>query len=176
MTATSSTLDQIFEIDLARVFDDLGAALVAEVLLDFLQLLDDDGAQHLFRTQNLQVLGDHALDLGQFVEDLLLLHAGEALELQFDDGLRLAFAEVEHARIDVDQLGVAALRPSAAGVDLGIAHQGLARFLRILRRADQLDHHVEIVRAPSGSRAGYARARAPCATGKSVRRRTTSMR
>ncbi len=34
-------LHQVFELDLARVFDDLRAALIAEVLLDFLQLLDD---------------------------------------------------------------------------------------------------------------------------------------
>ena len=35
-------LHQIFEPDLAGVFDDLRAALVAEVLLNFLELLDDD--------------------------------------------------------------------------------------------------------------------------------------
>ena len=72
-----------------------GAALVAEVLLDFLQLLDDHAAQHLLRAQDLQVLGDASLDLGQLVEDLLLLHAGEALQLQLDDGLRLPLGELE---------------------------------------------------------------------------------
>ena len=91
-------LHQIFETDLAGVLDDLGAALVAEVLLDFLQFLDDHAAQLRLRAQDFQVLGDHALNLGEFVEDLLLLHAGEALELQFDDGLRLPLAEVEDAR------------------------------------------------------------------------------
>ena len=75
-----------------------GAALVAEILLDFLQFLDDHAAQHLFRTEDFQVLGDLPLDLGQFVEDLLLLHAGQALELQFDDGLGLPFAESRTAR------------------------------------------------------------------------------
>jgi hypothetical protein len=36
-----------------------------------------------------------ALDLREFIENLLLLHAGEALELEFDDGLGLALGEVE---------------------------------------------------------------------------------
>ena len=83
-------LHQIFQLDLARVFDDLRAALVAELFLHFLQFFDDDGFQHFFRTQDFQVFGDHALDLGQFVQNLLPLHAGQALQLQFDDGLRLA--------------------------------------------------------------------------------------
>ena len=47
-------------------------------------------AQNLFGAQDFQVLGDAPLNLGQFVEDLLLLHAGQALQLQFDDGLRLS--------------------------------------------------------------------------------------
>ena len=41
-----------------------------------------------------------ALDFGQFVEDLLLLHAGQALQLQFDDGLRLALAEIRTRAIE----------------------------------------------------------------------------
>ena len=90
--------DQVFERDLAGVFDDLGAALVAELLLDFLQFLDDHVAQHLLGAENLQVLGDAALDVGQFVQDLLLLHAGQALQLQFDDGLRLLLGKLEPRR------------------------------------------------------------------------------
>ena len=64
-------LDQIFEMDLAGVFDDLRAALVAEVLLDFLQLLHDEAAQHFLGAENFEILGDATLDIGQFVEDLL---------------------------------------------------------------------------------------------------------
>ena len=81
--------DQVFEADLAGVLDDLGAALVAVIFLDFLQLFDDQVLEHFFRTQDFQVLGDAPLDVGQLVEDLLLLHAGQALQLQLDDGLRL---------------------------------------------------------------------------------------
>ena len=75
-----------------------GAALVAEFLLDFPQLLDDQVAQDLVGAQNLQVFGDAALDIGQFVENLLALHAGQPLQLQLDDGLRLLFAELESRR------------------------------------------------------------------------------
>src|SRR5262249_27485543 len=40
--------DEVFETNLAGVFDDLGAALVGVVLLDFLELLDDQVLQDLF--------------------------------------------------------------------------------------------------------------------------------
>ena len=83
-----------------------GPALVAEFLLDFLQLVDDHAAQHFLGAQDLQVLGDPLLDFGQLVQDLLLLHAGQALELQLDDGLRLPLGESRTARIGVDQLRV----------------------------------------------------------------------
>ncbi len=65
--------------------------------------------------------GDAALDFGQLVEDLLLLHAGQALQLQFDDGLRLLFGEFE------------------AG------DEAFARFARSFGGADQLDDLVNVV-------------------------------
>ena len=89
--------DQVFETDLAGVFDDLGAALVAEILLDFLELLDDEVAEDFFGAEDFEVFGDAALDIGQLVGDLLLLHAGEALQLELDDGLRLPFGELASA-------------------------------------------------------------------------------
>ena len=73
--------------------------------------------------QNFQVLGDAPLDLGQFVEDLLPLHAGEALQLQLDDGLRLLLGELRTRAISA-----------------------VARFAWALaRRADQADHFVQVV-------------------------------
>ena len=98
-----------------------GAALVAVFLLDFLQLLDDQVAQHFVGAQDFQVFGDAALDFGQLVEDLLPLHAGEALQLQLDDGLRLLLGECE-AR-----------------------DQRLAGFARRLGGANQPDHFVQVV-------------------------------
>ena len=76
------------------IFDDLRAALVAEFLLDFLEFLDDEVAQNFLGTEDFQILGDAPLDIGQFVGDLLLLHAGEALQLEFDDGLRLLLGKL----------------------------------------------------------------------------------
>ena len=86
-------LDQIFEMNLAGVFDDLGAALVAELFLDVLQLLHDDSAQLFVGPEDVQIFGDLNLDSGQLFDNLLDLHAGQALQLQFDDGLRLPFGE-----------------------------------------------------------------------------------
>ena len=139
VTATSSTGNQIFDADVAGVLDDLGAALVAVFLADFFEFLDDDAAQNFLGAQDFQVFGDAPLDLGQFVEDLLLLHAGQALELQFDDGLRLLLAELAQ-RIGVDG-------PEINFVKLelrGRGHQRIARFLGRLRGADQPDHFVDV--------------------------------
>ena len=45
-------LHQVFEADLAGVFNDLSAAVIAEVLLNFFQFLDDDGAQDFFGAED----------------------------------------------------------------------------------------------------------------------------
>ena len=107
--------DQVFQQDLAGVFDDLRAAFVAEILLDFLQLLDDHFAQHLFGTQDFQVFVDAALNFGQLVEDLLLLHPGEALQLQFDDGLRLLLGKLEPPQSAIRGLPAAPWRRGSGG-------------------------------------------------------------
>ncbi len=70
--------------------------------------------------ENFEILGDLHLDIGQLLEDLLDLHAGEALQLHLDDGLRLALGELE--------------RPD----------QSVARFARAGGGADQLDHGVQV--------------------------------
>ena len=90
--------DQVFEADIAGVFDDLGAALIAEIFADLFEFLDDEFAEYFFGAQDFEVLADAPLDVEKFVGDLLLLHAGEALQLQFDDGLGLLFAELRQRR------------------------------------------------------------------------------
>ena len=111
-------MDEVFEGNLALVFDDLRTPIVAEVLLDLAQFPNDYGIQHLFRTQNLQVPGNLNLDILQLLNDLLLLHAGEALELQLNDRLRLPLTELEGG------------------------NQSLTRFARNLRRANNADYFV----------------------------------
>ena len=105
------------------------------------ELLDDQVAQNLFGAENFQVFGDAPLDIGQFVGDLLLLHAGQALQLQFDNGLRLLLAKLPQ------RFG------RARGLQINVVeyelrrrrNQRFARFLRRLRGADQPDDFVDIV-------------------------------
>ncbi len=87
--------DEVFELELGGLVDDLGAALVAVILADGLELLDDDRAQLLLGGEDGLVLGDVVADFGQLVEQLVDGELGEAVELQFEDGVDLAVAEVE---------------------------------------------------------------------------------
>jgi hypothetical protein len=59
------------------------------------QLADHHLEQHLLRGQDLLEPGDELLHLGQLVQDLLPLQAGEALELHLEDGLGLDLGEGE---------------------------------------------------------------------------------
>ena len=152
-------LHQVFEANLAGILDDLGPALIAVIFLDFLELVDDHAAQHFFGAQDFQVLADALLDIGELVEDLLLLHAGQALELQFDDGLRLPFAERGRA----DRRRQLRVLVASAGVMNAISASRAS--FGDFRRPDQGDDCVQIVQVPVGSRAKCARARAPCAAG-----------
>ena len=77
-------LHQVFQPDLAHVFHNRGAALIGEVLLNFVQLLDNQILQYTIRTQDFGVLRNAALDVGQFIQNLLPFHAGQALQLQLD--------------------------------------------------------------------------------------------
>ena len=64
---------------------------------------------------------DRLEQLGQLVEDLLPLEAGQALQLHVENRLRLDLRQRE-AR-----------------------HQPVARFLRALRAANQRDHRIEVI-------------------------------
>src|SRR5579871_6229450 len=112
---------QVFQPDLARVFHDLRAALVAVILLDLFQFLDDQVAQNFLRSQNFQVFINAPLDFGQFFQNLLALHAGQALQLQLDDGLRLPLRELERR------------------------NERVAGFLGCARRTDQPNHLVQVL-------------------------------
>src|SRR5450756_3213971 len=73
--------DEVFELDLAGVLDDFGAALVAETLLDVLELLDDERAQYGIGAEEFEVLGDAALDIcllytSDAADDLLCVDLG----------------------------------------------------------------------------------------------------
>ena len=71
---------------------------VAVLVADFDELVDDDAAEELFLGgEDGLVVGDVVADLGEFVEDLVDGELGEAVELQFEDGVDLAVAEDERA-------------------------------------------------------------------------------
>ena len=87
--------DQVLVGQIARLPKDLRTPGVAEVALHLAQLVLDDGEQELLAAQDGRQARDERLHLGQLVEDLLLLQAGEALQLHLQDGLRLDLGERE---------------------------------------------------------------------------------
>ncbi len=114
--------DQILDVQLARLaFDDLRAPLVAVALADVLQLVDDDLHQQALARENRAQPLDRLQQLGELVENLLPLEAGEALELHVENRLGLHLRQAE------------------------LRHQPFACFRRRLRRADQRDHRVEVI-------------------------------
>ena len=130
--------DQILDRNLSHLLSDLGAALRAEFLLEIAEFPDDQLVQDLLRAQDLEVPGDLRLDFLQFIEDLLPLHARQALELEFDDRLGLAFREIERQRIRFD-----AGTQEAGVVDLDFAGQAALGLLGRRRGANQGDDFID---------------------------------
>ncbi len=76
--------------------DEPAAAVVAVLVDDLLQLVADDLPLPLGGAgQDVLVVGDLELDLGQLVDDLLPLQGREAAELHVEDGLGLDLVDVE---------------------------------------------------------------------------------
>ena len=85
--------NEVFKLEFGALVDDLGAARVAIFVADFFKLLDDDGAELLVAGEDGFVLGDAVADLGEFAEQLVNGELGEAVKLQFEDGVDLAQGE-----------------------------------------------------------------------------------
>ena len=81
--------DEVFELEVGGFVEDLGAAGVAVLVLDVFELLGDDGAELGRRRQDGFELGDVFADLGEFAEELVDGELGEAIELEFEDGVDL---------------------------------------------------------------------------------------
>ena len=113
--------DQIFDAQLARLVDDLRAPIVAVLLADLLQLVDDHLHQQAIAVEDGAQAFDGFQQLGELVEDFLALQAGEPLQLHVEDGLRLHQREAE------------------------VRGQAVARLGDGLRPANQLDHLVEVI-------------------------------
>ncbi len=113
--------DEVLVVDIAVGRDEPRATLVAVLVDDLLQLVADDGALPLRTGQDVLVVLDLALDLGEVVDDLLTLEGSEATQLHRQDGVGLDLVDREQ----LDQAG--------------------ARDVDGLRRADERDDLVERV-------------------------------
>ena len=113
--------DQLLEVDLALGRQDLGAAVVAELLAHLLELLADDGHQPGLVGQDAAQLGDALHQVGVLALDALALEAGQRAQAHVEDGL---------------------------GLDLGqreLAHQLGPGRVDVVGGADEGDHGVEVV-------------------------------
>ena len=84
--------DQVLDPELAAVLDDLGPAVVAVLRLDGAQLVDDDGHHQVVARQDAAQPLDGLHQLGQLVQNLLPLEAGEPLQLHVENRLGLDLA------------------------------------------------------------------------------------
>src|SRR6185503_7599743 len=113
--------DQVLDVQVARRVDDLAAALVAVALPHVLELPDDDLHQQTLAGEDGAQPFNRLEQLGELVENLLPLQAGQALQLHVQDGLGLDRGEVE------------------------LRDQAVPRLRRTLRSANQRDDGVEMV-------------------------------
>ena len=147
--------DEVFELELGGLVDDGGAAGVAVLVADLGELLDDDAAELGRGGEDGLVLGDVVADFGEFLEELVDGELGEAVELQFEDGVDLLVAEDQRAggrerHVDVVLGGVEfdAGEFGAAEVDrfaAEVLEEALAGFGAAAGLADDLDDVVEVV-------------------------------
>ncbi len=115
-------LHQIFQLDLAGIFDDLGAPLVAEILLDFLQLFDDHAAQNSFPSPESPGIPS------------------------IRTWISASSSRIFCCSMPVRRWSCSSMIACACfSLNSKLRDQALARFLGVLGGADQLDHRVQIV-------------------------------
>ena len=113
--------DHVLDVHVALEVGELGPAFVAVALVELVQLLDDHGVDSLRIPEDRPQLADQLEQLGVLGADLVGLERGEPREAHVEDRLRLDLRERE------------------------LLHQAGASDVRVVGRADQLDHRVEIV-------------------------------
>ena len=87
--------DQVLDAHVAVVaHEHLGAAVVAVLLDDLGEFLGDDGALALRVGDDRLEFGDHELELGVAVLDLLAFQGGQAAQLHVEDGAGLEIVDV----------------------------------------------------------------------------------
>ena len=85
--------DQILDTEFLRMQDDLGLALIAVLLVDFIELGDDDRRDALGLGQNVEQVDDLVHDFLVLADDLVLLQTGQTLQTQLQDRLRLGIGQ-----------------------------------------------------------------------------------
>ena len=89
----------LYEVGICRVLElallDLRPSPVPILLTDLADLVLDDSEYLVAVGEQVLVIGDLLLYLGQFIENLLGLELGQTAELHVDDGIRLYLREAE---------------------------------------------------------------------------------
>src|SRR5579864_1645391 len=133
--------DEVFEVNFGGfVFDD-GLALVAVLLFDLFEFLDDHAAQFLFGREDGLVLGNALAGFFQLVGDFIDGKLGQAMQLQFEDCVSLLRGE--------GLLGIE-FGGTAGGVDVDflateVGDQILAGVGAVGAGANDGDHVVEVI-------------------------------
>src|ERR1043165_7781248 len=113
--------DQVFDTELAFLSENFRPARIAVLLLNLPQLVDDDLHHEAIAREDREQPFDQLQQLGELVENLLPLEAGQPLQLHVEDRLRLNRRQAE------------------------LRDQAIARFAWILRGADQRDDGIEVI-------------------------------
>ena len=89
--------NEVFCIQLSGIVLNLRATLIAELSADRGEFLDDDGGNALRPSQDVQQIGDLRHHFAVFLDDLVLLQPGEALQAHLQDFLRLRIRQLVQA-------------------------------------------------------------------------------
>ena len=128
--------DEVLVGDVAVGRDDGRAAVVAVLLHDLVELVADDLTLTLGAGEDVLVVRDLDLDLGELVHDLLPLECREAAELHVEDGLRLVVVDIQEV-LETLARHVDGLGPSDQSDDL-------------IERVERLDQSTQDVGALLG--------------------------
>jgi hypothetical protein len=97
--------DQVLDRDVLGDGDDLAAPLVGEGFLQRGELLADDPGDARRLGEDVEQVADHLDHLAVLVADLVLLQAGEALQAQLEDRLRLRVGQEIALGLQAEILG-----------------------------------------------------------------------
>ena len=140
--------DQLLDGDLALVVDDLGAALVAELLSDLGELVVDHRHQAAVRGEDRLQAIDRGAERAELVVELLALEAGQALQAHVEDRLRLPLGERVVALFGAARdllFGAAGAAQELLEAGQRLGHEVRLRLFGRLRGADDLDDAVDVV-------------------------------